>query len=287
MVYEAGKSKAMEKLIITVAPTGSMPRKKDTPYVPVTPDEIAETAYLCEQEGASVIHVHCRDKDQNPTSDYVVFKETVDKIRKRTHLVVMVSTSGVAGKSDEERAQPLRTGPEMASLTTGSLNFASRKPSIVYVNMWETITFLAKRMQDLAIKPEIEAFDVGFIQQGVKLVQMGLMNEPTHFQLVMGVDGGVPASVDNLLHMGRQLPPNSTFTVAGIGKSQLSMTTSAIVLGGHVRVGLEDNVYYAKGKLAPNEDFVTRVRQMAESLQREVATPEESRKILGLRALLS
>lgn len=276
----------MEKLIITVAPTGSVPRKKDTPYVPVTPDEIAETAYLCEQEGASVIHVHCRDEDQNPTSDYVAFKETVDKIRKRTHLVVMVSTSGVAGKSDDERAQPLRTGPEMASLTTGSLNFASRKPSIVYVNKWETITFLAKRMRDLAIKPEIEAFDVGFVQQGVKLIQMGLVKEPAHFQLVMGVDGGIPATVDNLLHMRRQLPTNSTFAVAGIGKSQLSVTTSAILLGGHVRVGLEDNIYYAKGKLAPNEGFVARVRKLAESVQREVATPEESRKTMGLKTLL-
>lgn len=275
----------MEKLIITVAPTGSVPRKKDTPHVPVTPDEIAETAYLCEQEGASVIHVHCRDENEDPTSDYKTFKETIDKIRKRTNLVTMVSTSGVAGKSDEERANVLKTSPDMASLTTGSLNFAGRKPSIVYINTWETVTFLAKKMLELDIKPEIEAFDVGFIQQGVKLVHMGLVKEPIHFQLVMGVDGGIPATVDNLLHMSRQLPLNSTFTVAGIGKSQLSMTTSAIVLGGHVRIGLEDNLYYAKGKLAPNEDFVARARHLAESLQRQVATPEESRKILGLRVL--
>jgi len=117
----------MEKLIITVAPTGSVPQKKGATYVPVTPDEIAETAYSCEQEGASVIHLHCRDESENPTSDYNAFKETVNKIRKRTHLIIMVSTSGVAGKSDENRAEPLRTSPEMASLTTGSLNFAGRK----------------------------------------------------------------------------------------------------------------------------------------------------------------
>ncbi len=147
----------MEKLIITVAPTGSVPRKKDTTYVPVTPDEIAETAYLCEQEGASVIHVHCRDESENPTSDYNVFKETVDKIRKRTHLIIMASTSGVAGKSDENRAEPLKTNPEMASLTTGSLNFAGRKPSSVYVNTWETIRFLqrkcSKRTSNRRLKP--------------------------------------------------------------------------------------------------------------------------------------
>jgi len=273
----------MEKLIITVAPTGSVPRKKDTPYVPVTPDEIAETAYLSEQEGASFIHVHCRDENENPTSDYRVFKETVDKIRKRTHLVIMVSTSGVAGRSDQERAQPLKTTPEMASLTTGSLNFAGRKPSIVYVNTWETITFLAQKMLEANIKPEIEAFDVGFISQGIKLIEQGLVKEPAHFQLVLGVDGGVPASPENLVHMRNQLPPNATFVVAGMTKWQLPMTTMAILMGGHIRVGLEDNIYLAKGKLARNEELVARARHLAEELQREVATPIEARQILSLK----
>jgi len=273
----------MEKLIITVAPTGSVPRKKDTRHVPVSPDEIAETAYRCEQEGASIIHVHCRDQNENPTSEYSVFKETVEKVRKRTHLIVMASTSGVAGKSDEERAEPLRTNPEMASLTTGSLNFAGRKPSSVYVNTWETITFLAKEMRGSNIKPELEAFDVGFIQQGKKLAEQGLIVQPVHFQLVMGVDGGIPASPDNLLHMCHQIPSDATFCVAGVGRWQLDMNTLATVLGGHVRVGLEDNIYYAKGKLAPNEEFVARARRIAEELQRETATPEEAKRILGLQ----
>jgi len=283
MTLEMGGS-MMEKLIITVAPTGSVPRKKDTPYVPLTPDEIAETAYLCEQEGASIIHVHCRDINENPTSDYAVFREVVDKIRKRTRLIIMTSTSGIAGKSDEDRAEPLKTKPEMASLTTGSLNFAGRKPSVVYVNTWETITFLAKKMLKENIKPEIEAFDIGFIHQGSKLIEQGMIKEPAHFQLVMGVDGGIPATPDNLLHMCCQLPSNATFSVAGVGRWQLSMTTMAILLGGHVRVGLEDNTYYTKGRLSPNEEFVARTRRLAESLQREIATPEEARKILKLPA---
>lgn len=273
----------MEKLIITVAPTGSVPKKKDTPHVPVTPDEIAETAYLCEQEGASVIHVHCRDENENPTSDYSIFKETIEKIRKRTNMLVMVSTSGVAGRSDEERAQPLKTGADMASLTTDSLNFTGRKPSIVYVNTWETVTYLAKRMLELSIKPELEAFDVGFVHQGIKLAQQGLVNGPMHFQLVLGVDGGIPATLDNLLHMTRQLPSTSTFSVAGIGKWQLNMTAAAIVSGGHVRVGLEDNIYYSKGKFARNEEFVARVRRLAEELQRDVASSEDAKHILGLK----
>jgi 3-keto-5-aminohexanoate cleavage enzyme len=272
----------MEKLVITVAPTGSVPRKKDTPHVPVTPDEIAETAYLCEQAGASIIHVHCRDENEKPTSRFEVFKETVDKIRRRTKLVVMTSTSGIAGATDTDRAAPLKTSPEMGSLTTGSLNFAGRKPSIVYVNTVETVQFLAKTMLDLHIKPEIEAFDVGFIQQGKKLIETGLVREPAHFQLVMGVDGGVPATPENLFHMVGQLPPNATYVVAGMSRMQLPMTTMAIVIGGHVRVGLEDNLYMKKGVLARNEELVDRARHLAEDLQREVATPDEARGIMGL-----
>ncbi len=272
----------MDKLIITVAPTGSVPRKKDTNYLPMTPDEIVETAYLCEQEGASIIHVHCRDENENPTSDYQLFEETVSKIRKRTNLIVMVSTSGVAGRSDEERAWPLKAKPELASLTTGSLNFTGRKPPVVYTNSWKTITFLAQRMLDLKIKPELEAFDLGFISQGTALINEKLVPEPPLFQLVMGVGGGIPATIDNLMHMREQLPKNAIFTVAGIGRTQVDMTTMSILMGGHVRVGLEDNIYLTKGKLAPNEDFVARTRQIAESLNREIASPDETRNILGL-----
>jgi 3-keto-5-aminohexanoate cleavage enzyme len=212
-----------------------------------------------------------------------LFKETVDKIRKRTDLVVMVSTSGIAGKSDEERAEPLKTKPEMASLTTGSLNFAARKPSVVYVNTWETIIYLAGTMLKQNIKPELEAFDVGFIQQGIKLIEQDLIHTPAIFQLVMGVDGGIPGTSGNLLHMIRQLPQNSLFTVAGIGRTQLSMTTLSIASGGHVRVGLEDNLYLSKGILATNEELVARTRRLAESMNREVATPKEARAILKLK----
>lgn len=257
--------------------------KKDTQYLPTDPDEIVETAYLCEQEGASVIHVHCRDKNGLPTSDPHTFKETVDKIRKRTGLLVMVSTSGVAGKSDEERAAPLSTNPDMASLTTGSLNFAGRKPSLVYINSWETVTFLAHKMQQLKIKPEMEAFDIGFIYQGIKLVQQELVEKPPLFQLVMGVDGGIPGTVDNLMHMIRQLPENSVYTVAGVGRSQQNMTSLSISVGGHVRVGLEDNIYLSKGQIAPNETFVEKTRRLAEVMGREIASSDDARRILGIQ----
>src|SRR5436309_731580 len=137
---------------------------------------------------------------------------------------------------------------------------------------------------DRPIKPEIEAFDVGFIQQGRKLVDTGIVKEPAHFQLVMGVDGGVPATPDNLLHMRNQLPPTATYVVAGMSRMQLPMTTMAVLLGGHVRVGLEDNLYLKKGVLARNEELVARAHHLADDLQREVATPDEARRIMGLPA---
>jgi 3-keto-5-aminohexanoate cleavage enzyme len=170
----------------------------------------------------------------------------------------------------------------MGSLTTGTINFAGRKPSVVYVNSVETVQFLAKTMLDAGIKPEIEAFDVGFIQQGKKLIEAGLVRDPAHFQLVMGVDGGIPASPENLLHMIGQLPPTATYVVAGMARMQLPMTTMAILLGGHVRVGLEDNLYLKKGVLARNEELVARARHLADDLGREVATPDEARRIMGL-----
>jgi len=194
----------------------------------------------------------------------------------------MTSTSGIAGATDPDRALPLKTAPEMGSLTTGTLNFAGRTPSVVYVNSVETVQFLAKTMRDLNIKPEIEAFDVGFIQQGKKLIEGGLVKEPAHFQLVMGVDGGIPATPENLLHMRNQLPSTATYVVAGMARMQLPMTTLAILTGGHVRVGLEDNLFLKKGVLARNEELVARARHLADDLQREVATPQEARKIMDL-----
>src|SRR5206468_4607135 len=186
--------------------------------------------------------------------------------------------SGIAGQTDEDRAMPLKTNPEMGSLTTGTLNFAGRKPAVVYVNTPETVQFLAKAMLDQHIKPELEAFDVGFVQQGKRLIEAGFVKEPAHFQRVMGVDGGIPATPENLLHMRNQLPPTATYVVAGMARMQLPMTTLAILTGGHVRVGLEDNLFLKKGVLARNEELVARARHLADDLQREVATPRRPAK---------
>lgn len=269
----------MDKLIITVAPTGSLPKKKHTPHVPVTPDEIVESGIRCESAGASIIHIHVRDlENQSPSTDYHLFEAVVEGLQKHTNLIIQISTGGRAGAAYPERSQRLQLKPEMASLTTGSVNF----PNSVYANSPDLIESLARDMKTLGIKPEMEIFDISMIQNALALVDMGLVEPPLHFDFVMGLKGAIPASIDNLVHLKRCLPMGATWSVAGIGPAQLIMNTHAILMGGHTRVGLEDNIYYQKGVLATNEGLVERIAGLSRDLGRDIATPDEARKILGL-----
>ncbi len=271
----------MEKLIITVAPTGSVPTKSNTPHIPITPEEIIQTGVACERAGAAIIHVHARDpKDQSPSTDFALFKEICDGLRQETNLIVQISTGGRAGAAYEDRSRRLSLAPEMASLTTGSVNF----PTAVYANAPDLIGNLARDMQTHGVKPEIEVFDVGMIQNAVDLVGQGLMENPLHFDFVMGLKGAIPATIENLVHLKSSLPRDATWTVAGIGAAQLPMGTHAIAMGGHVRVGLEDCIYFSKGRLATNEELVQRMADLAGTLLRSVATPDEARQILNLPA---
>lgn len=268
----------MEKLIITVAPTGSIPKKKDTPHVPVTIEEIVSCALRCEDEGASIVHIHIRDEDENPSDDPRIFHEIVNRIRARSDLIIQVSTGGRAGTDLESRIQRLQMCPEMASLTTGSVNFRTS----AYVNPPDLIEALAKEMHRLAIKPEMEIFDLSMINNAVALADRSLTDKPLHFNFVMGLQGAMPAKIGHLVHLATGLPAESTWTVSGIGAAQLKMNLHAVLMGGHVRVGLEDNIYYKKGELATNERLVERIVRLSKELGREVATPDEARKILGL-----
>lgn len=268
----------MEKLIITVAPTGSVPKKKDNPYVPVTPKEVIECALRCEDEGASILHIHARDAQENPSDDPRFFEEVVDGLRGRSELILQVSTGGRAGTGLQSRIQRLRVLPEMASLTTGSVNF----PNSVYVNEPQLIEELAREMMRLGIKPEMEIFDVSMITNAVSLLQKGLAQQPLHFNFVMGLKGAIPATIDNLVHMVRSIPSGSTWTVTGIGAAQLRMGLHAILMGGHVRVGLEDNLLMRKGELATNEALVRKVAWWSRELGREVAHPSDARVMLGI-----
>ena len=267
------------KLIITVAPTGNVPTREMTPHLPVTPEEIADSAVRCRKAGASLIHVHARDPKSKPTLDPQVFARIHSLIGERTDLIIQISTGGRAGMDAGARSAAVRLiRPEMASLTTGSMNFPER----VYANSFELIELLARTMRDVGTKPEMEIFEPGMISNAQALVAKELASEPLHFDFVLGSRGSLPATAKNLLYLSETIPPGSTWTVAGIGRWQLPMAALAIVMGGHVRVGLEDNLYYRKGQLATNEQLVARVVRIAAEIGRPVATPKEARQILKL-----
>ncbi|BAD39049.1 BKACE family enzyme [Symbiobacterium thermophilum] len=268
----------MEKLIITVALNGAEVTREQNPHIPFTPEEIAEDAARCRAAGAAMVHVHGRLPDGTPTQDAAVYKEILEAIRARTDVIVQVSTGGAVGMTAEERLAPVTLRPEMASLTTGTVNFGSD----VFFNPPDLIETFARTMRQYGVVPEIEAFDVGHIDNALALVKKGILDLPLHFDFVMGVPGGIAGTIRNLLHMAESLPPGCTWSVAGIGRAQLPLATAAILLGGHVRVGLEDNIYYARGVKATNLMLVERIVRLANELGREVATPDEARRILGI-----
>lgn len=271
----------MDKLIITAAICGAEVTKEDNPNLPVTPEELAQEAWNCEQAGASIIHLHVRDENGNATQSEEVFRNVVEKIRaKGCKAIIQPSTGGAVGMTAEERMQPLNLKPEMATLSTGSVNFGND----VFLNTPEYIEIFAKRMQEFGVKPEIEIFEVGMINNALRLVKKGLVKAPLHFDFVMGVPGGIPGEVDDLLHVVRKIPAGSTWTVAGIGRYELPLAVMAILMGGNVRVGFEDNIYYSKGVLAEsNAQLVERIVRIAKEMGREIATPDEAREILNLK----
>ncbi len=269
----------MKKLVITVAPTGSLPKKSQNPYVPITPSEIIEDGIRCESAGAAMIHVHARNiADESPSTDYRLFEEIYEGLKSKTNLIIQISTGGRAGMGYEARSERLRLRPEMASLTTGSVNF----PTSVYENSPQLIEALARDMGKYKIKPEMEIFDLGMINNAVLLADRGLAKAPLHFDFVMGLKGAMTATVENLVFLKNTIPQDATWTVAGVGAAQLTMGAHAILMGGHVRVGLEDNIYYRRGEPATNERLVARMAGLCRTFGREVASPDEAREILSL-----
>lgn len=269
----------MEKLIITAALTGAEVTRDVQPNLPITPDEIAEAAYQCYLAGASIVHIHARDEEGNPTQSYDVYKEIKEKIEEKCNIIFQPSTGGAVWHGPEERLQPVELKPEMATLSCGTCNFGPD----VFMNSEEYMEKFASRMKELGVKPEMEIFERGMIENAKKLVKKGLAKAPVHFDFVLGVPGACPATPEDLMHMVKAIPEASTWTVAGIGRHELPLATMAILLGGHVRVGFEDNVYYSKGQLAKsNAELVERIVRIAKELDREIATPDEARKILGI-----
>jgi 3-keto-5-aminohexanoate cleavage enzyme len=269
----------MEKLIITAALTGNVPTRQMTPHVPLNPAEIAADVRRCTEAGASLVHVHARDAEGMPTLERAVFQETARQIKTQApEVIIQLSTGARAGRDWEARATPVRLLPEMASFTTGSNNL----PGIVYENAPDFLLFLAGVFHETGVKPEIEVFEAGMISNALFLQKKKLLTPPLHFDFVLGAPGAMPASVRNLVFLADTLPPGSTWTVAGIGPAEIPMATAAIAMGGHVRVGIEDNLRLPDGALATNAKLVATVATIARTMGREIASPAEARRILSL-----
>ena len=273
-----------QPLVITAALVGAETTREQTPYLPITPEEIAAEAVRCHEAGASIVHLHVREPDGTPSQSAELFRETIERIRERApDLICQTSTGGAVGMGVDERAQPLTlrnsARPDMATLTTGTVNFGDE----VFWNPLPLVRDLARRIREAGIVPEIECFDAGMIDTALLLAKEGLLDLPAHFDFVLGVRGALGARRSTLEFLRSEIPEGSTWTVAGVGRHQLPMAEIAIALGGHVRVGLEDNIYVSKGVLAKGSfELVQRVVEMARAAGRPIATPDEARQLLRI-----
>ena len=276
-----------KKTIITAAVTGAWPKKENNPNVPLTPEEIAEDVYDCWLGGAAVAHLHMRDDAGNGTMDKEKFRQTVELLRSRhpdCNVILNLTTSGDLNATDETRQIHLKElRPEMASYDCGSMNWMNTS---LFLNSPAFLEELGMNMQAWGVKPEIEAFDPGMIANAAYYLKKGVLKAPLHFQFCMGCANGIPGSMKNLLFMKETMDalcPGSTWSCFGVGRSAMEMLYGAVALGGHIRVGMEDNVLYAKGQPASsNRQFVERAVRVVQEYGGEVASSDEAREILGL-----
>jgi 3-keto-5-aminohexanoate cleavage enzyme len=272
----------LDKLIINAAVTGTVLHKSDTPHLPTSVREIVDTAKRVREAGASIIHLHARNADQSPCHDPLVYCELVDLVREATDLVINVSLSGRFMPDVETRAAPLTSRPDLASLTVGSMNFIS-SPS---VNAPDTIRDLAARIYAVGAVPELEVFEAGFANFASYLARKGVLRAPHYANVILGSLGAAPLDLIGLGHIVGLLPAGTTWSVGGLGQYQLDANVLGIAAGGHVRVGLEDNIHYDRDRrdLADNQRLVARIARIGREMGREPATPAEARAIIGLPA---
>ena len=279
------------KVIITAAVTGAWPKKENNPNVPMTPQEIADDVYACWKAGAAIAHLHMRDDEGNGTMDTAKFEETVNLIHTKypdCDIILNLTTSGDIHADDEIRvAHVKKLKPEMASYDCGSMNWLN---SGLFINSPKFLTDCGLLFQETNTKPEIEAFDPGMIGNAAYYIKKGVLKTPVHFQFCMGCANGIAGSMKNLIFMKETADElvgkgNYTWSCFGVGHSAMEMLYGAVALGGGIRVGMEDNVMYAKGQLAEsNVQFVERAARVIREYGNEVATPAEAREMLGLTA---
>ncbi len=289
----------MEKVIVTVALVGGITTRDKNPNVPMTPKEIAESAIESYRAGAAICHVHVRDpKTHEPSSKLELYQEVVERIREKCDMIINLST-GFGGRLDydpglkehpwdtlhlktpEERAEHVvKLKPELCSLDVGTLNFGQR----AFVNLVSVAEKIAAMVREVGTKPELEVFDIGHIRIANYLISRGLVEKPPLFQLCLGIPWGIEATVENLVYMRNNLPGGALWYAFGTGPSQFPMAATSVVMGGHIRVGFEDNIYIKRGTLATsNAQLVAKAVDVAKLMDREVASVQEARQILKLK----
>jgi 3-keto-5-aminohexanoate cleavage enzyme len=275
------------KIIITVAQTGALVTKKMNPHLPEQPDEIAASAHACYNEGAAIVHIHARDERGENAADIEVFRSIHAKIRSLCNIIIQDSTGGGPNLTREERVSCLKAGPEMASLNMGSMmRISGPYAGVPFSNLPEEIESYVKLMKEVGVKPEMEVYSHSMLREIYSLIKKGLIEKPYYINVVLGMkyQGACDATPKMLISILDLLPQDSIFNCTAVGSAQLPLTTLAMVLGGCVRVGLEDNILYRKGEMATNAQLVARTVRIARELGKEPATPDEARQILGLTA---
>ncbi len=268
------------KVVITCAVTGAETTRAQNPALPLTPAEIADAAYDAWRAGAAVLHLHVRDAQGNPTQDLAVFKDTIDRVRAKCDIVIETTTGGAVGMTPEERLQPVTLDPDMASLDCGTVNFGNE----YIVNSLPMMREFASLMKARGVRPTLECFDLSHVYASHVLIKEGLVEPPFHYGFVLNVPGGVNYAPDVLDFFVKKIPAGAHWTAMGIGRANLAAIYGAIAMGGFVRVGFEDNVYYAKGVLAKsNAELVDRAARIVRESGNAVATPDDVRALLKLR----
>lgn len=277
----------MNELVVSVALTGAWPTKKDNPSLPITKEEIARDVIACAKAGASIVHIHARDNEGIGSMDTDVFVDIVNHVREemdkhKVDIVLNLTTSGALGLTDEIRMAHLdKLRPEMCSFDCGSMNWMHND---VFLNTPAFLEKLGTFTQERNIKPELEIFDGGMIENAKYYIKKGVLKEPCNFQLVLGAPGGLSGTIENLMFMRSLLPENCTFSATGIGKAHMPILLAALALGADgVRVGLEDNVYMERGVLATNESLVKRAAEIAQLAGRKIANAERARELFDLK----
>jgi uncharacterized protein (DUF849 family) len=279
-----------EKAIISAALTGALTTRDQCEAIPYTPEEIAEDAAAARDAGAAIAHIHARTDTGQPTFEPETYQEIYDEVRDRTDIVINFSTGSVFDNLDKRLEYVSAVQPDIAALNMGSMNYAKYSDSredfvfdMVFENPFEEIRQLLRTMQEAGVKPELECFDTGHIGNTRPILKEGEIDPPLHFNLILGVLGGIPATVDNLTQQVRQLPDDANWQTTPIRRDQWPLTAASLAMGGNVRVGLEDNFYLPDGEMADsNADLVAQAAEMARSVGREPATPDEAREIMEI-----